>query len=189
MKNLIVALFLSCFFCTDTLVAQTTPGSRDTVETIQGFRSLYRYQNFYIGGQPTYEVLQWLKNKDVNTIINLRTVKENQDFAAASFTEEAVALQMGFIYHSLPVDGLKDHTPAKLDEMAGFLAGDKPVYIHCASAGRATQFFMAFLVKYRNYEIDKAIEVGKQLTFSFPLENLLDTKITMKALTQSDVTR
>jgi protein tyrosine phosphatase (PTP) superfamily phosphohydrolase (DUF442 family) len=189
MKNLIIALFILCFFWPDTLTAQTEAANQDTVETILGFRNLYRYQNFYIGAQPTYEVLQWLKNKDVNTIINLRTPKENQDFAASSFNEESIAALMGFIYHSIPVDGIKDHTPAKLDEMAGFLAEDKPVFIHCASAGRATQFFMAFLVKYRNYEIDRAIEIGKQLTFSFPLENLLDTQITMKAIAGTDVTR
>jgi protein tyrosine phosphatase (PTP) superfamily phosphohydrolase (DUF442 family) len=126
--------------------------------------------------------MQWLKGKGVGSIINLRTAKENQDFAGASYNEESVAAQMGLAYHSIPVDGSKDYTPAKLDEMAGLLTGDKPVFIHCASAVRATNFFMAYLVKYKHYGIDEAIEIGKHLNFSFPLENLLDTKITMKAL-------
>lgn len=158
------------------------PSKRDTVETIHEFRNLYKYQNYYLGGQPSYEVLQWLKSKGVNTIINLRSARENQDFTAGSFNEESVATQMGFKCHLIPIDGIKDYTPTKLDEMAVLLKENKPVFIHCASAGRVTYFFMAYLVKYQNYEINETIEVGKKLTFSFPLENLLDKKITMKAL-------
>lgn len=155
------------------------PINRDTVEIIQGFKNIYRYQNFYLGAQPSYEALEWLKSNGVNTIINLRTPRENQDFASSSFNEESVSTKMGFTYNSLPVDGIKDYTPLKLEEMAGYLTGEKPVFIHCASAGRATYFFMAYLVKYRNYGIDEAIEIGKKLTYSFPLENLLDSRITM----------
>jgi protein tyrosine phosphatase (PTP) superfamily phosphohydrolase (DUF442 family) len=182
MKTILIALFFLQFFGMNALHAQVIPTNRDMVETIPGFKNIYRYQNFYLGAQPSYEVIQWLKNKGVGTIINLRSVKENQDFASVSFNEEAVAAQMGFTYHSIPVDGIKDYTPAKLDEMAGLVTGDQPVFIHCAGAGRVTYFFMAYLVKYRNYEIDEAIEIGKKLTFSFPLENLLEMKITMKAL-------
>lgn len=153
--------------------------NRVTVETIEGFKNIYRYQNFYIGAQPSYEALEWLKSNGVSTIINLRTPKENQDFASSSFNEEFVSTKMGFTYYSLPVDGIKDYTPSKLAEMAGYLTDEKPVFIHCAGAVRATYFFMAYLIKYRNYGIDKAIEIGKKLTFSFPLENLLDSKITI----------
>jgi protein tyrosine phosphatase (PTP) superfamily phosphohydrolase (DUF442 family) len=184
MKNFFIALFFLCFFCMSTLFAQVTPVNRDTVETIQRFKNIYRYQNFYLGGQPSYEAMQWLKSKEVSIIINLRSAKENQDFTAVSFNEESVAVQMGFKYHSIQVDGIKDYTPAKLDEMAGLLMGDKPAFIHCAGAGRVTYYFMAYLIKYKNYGIDEAIEIGKKLTFSFPLENLLDTKITMKALAE-----
>ena len=93
MKN--TALFLLCFLCMSRLFAQGTPVNRDTVETIAGFKSIYRYQNYYLGSQPTYEALQWLKSKDVSIIINLRSVKENKDFSTVSFNEESLAVQMG----------------------------------------------------------------------------------------------
>lgn len=182
MKTIFIALCCICFFCMSTLFAQVMPVNRDTVETIQGFRNIYRYQNFYLGAQPNYEALHWLKSKGVRTIINLRTAKENQDFTLSSFNEEAIAVQMGFNYHAVPVDGVKDYTPAKLDEMAALLKEDNPVFIHCAGAIRVTHLFMAYLIKYKHYEVDEAIEIGKKLTFSFPLENLLDCKITMKIL-------
>jgi protein tyrosine phosphatase (PTP) superfamily phosphohydrolase (DUF442 family) len=182
MKKTFFALFCISFFCIGKLDAQVTPIIRDTVETIEGFRNISRYQHFYLGAQPSYEALQWLKSKGVGTIINFRSVKENTDFTSASYNEELVAKQLGFNYISIPVDGTKDYTPEKLDEFAGFLRDHKPVFIHCAGAYRVTYFFMAYLIKYQNYEMDEAIEIGKKLTFSFPLENLLDTKITMKAL-------
>lgn len=176
MKSIIVCLLVLNFVST---FAQVTAVKPDSVQTIEGFKNLYRYQNFYIAGQPSYEELQWLKDKGVTTIINLRSAKENQDFTSASFNEEIVAGQMGLKYYSVPVDGIKEHTPAKLKELSGLLS-DQPVLIHCASGGRATNFFMAYLVKNKGYSIDKAVEIGKKLNFSFPLENLLDTKITME---------
>lgn len=182
MKTISVVFLFACLFNVNNLNAQVTGVDCDSVEIISGFRNLYKYQNFYLGAQPSYEALQWLKNHGVGVIINLRSEKENQDFTSASFNEESVAASMGFEYHSIPVDGIKDHTPEKLRELTNLLTTDNPVLIHCAGAGRVTYFFMAYLVKSRGYEIDRAIEIGKKLTFSFPLENLLDTKISMKEL-------
>jgi uncharacterized protein (TIGR01244 family) len=175
MKPIIISLFF--LFSINSVFSQITPA--DSVQTIDGFKNLYHYQNFYIAAQPSYEELQWLKDKGVGTIINLRSTKENQDFTTGSFNEESVAKQLGFNYYSIPVDGMKDHTPAKLEEMSHLLS-DTPVLIHCASGGRATNFFMAYLVKNKGYTIDQAVAVGKKLSFSLPLENLLDMKITME---------
>jgi len=182
MKTISVIFLFACLFNLNRLNAQVTDVDSDSVENITGFRNLYKYQNYYLGAQPSYEALQWLRNLGVGLIINLRSEKENQDFTAASFNEESVAALMGFKYYSIPVDGSKDYTPEKLQELTNLLTKDDPVLIHCAGAGRVTYFFMAYLVKSRGYEIDRAIEIGKKLTFSFPLENLLDTKITMKEL-------
>jgi hypothetical protein len=40
---------------------------------------------------------------------------------------------------------------------------------------------IAYLVQYKGYELSDAIEFGKQMKFTFPLENLLDQKILWKA--------
>jgi protein tyrosine phosphatase (PTP) superfamily phosphohydrolase (DUF442 family) len=182
MKTISVVFLFACFLSMNNLYSQPTDVDRDSVEVINGFRNFYKYQNIYLSGQPSYEALQWLKNQGVGVIINLRSEKENQDFTAASFNEESIAASMGFKYYSIPVDGTKDYTPDKLKELTNLLTEDDPVLIHCAGAGRVTHFFMAYLVKSRGYEIDKAIEIGKKLTFSFPLENLLNIEITMKEL-------
>jgi protein tyrosine phosphatase (PTP) superfamily phosphohydrolase (DUF442 family) len=164
------------------LNAQFKDQSTDSVEVISQFKNLYRYQNYYLGGQPSYEALQWLRTKEVGTIVNLRSDKENSEFTASSFNEKDLAGQLGIKYYEIPVDGIKDYTPEKLQELTALMGGNESVLIHCAGAGRVTWFFMAYLVKSKGYSIDQAITIGKKLTFSFPLENLLDTRISMEAV-------
>ena len=177
MKSILIPLFISLSFACS-LSAQIT--QNDSVEVISQFKNMYKYQNFYLSGQPNYEALQWLAANNVGTIVNLRSDKENAEFASASFNEESVAKQMGYKYYMIPVDGIKDYTPGKLQELTALIGGNEPILIHCAGAGRVTWFFMAFLIKNKGYTLDQAISIGKKLTFSFPLENLLDTKISME---------
>jgi len=179
-----VIQFLICLFYASGLEAQDISLRSDTVEVIQQFRNLYKYQNFYLSGQPTYEALQYFKSEGVVKIINLRTERENSEFTAGSFNEEAVAGQMGFTYIMLPVDGTKDYIPGKLEEFSKLLSGNDTVLIHCAGAGRVTYFFMAWLVKCRGYTLNEAVEIGKRLTFSLPLEKLLGVEISMEAVSK-----
>lgn len=159
--------------------AQINNDKTDSVEVIQDFRYLYHYQNFYLSGQPTYETLLWLKEKGVQSIINLRTEKENSEFASGAFKEENLARELGFTYHNLPIDGTKDYTPEKLKAFSDLLTRDNIILIHCASAGRVTEFFMAYLITRQGYTIDEATAVGRKLRFSLPLEKLLGAEISL----------
>jgi protein tyrosine phosphatase (PTP) superfamily phosphohydrolase (DUF442 family) len=179
MKSIVLSCIIGLFFA-GSIKAQESAAKSDSVEVIQEFRNLYRFQNFYLSGQPTYEALQYLKSKGVVKIINLRTERENSEFTTTSFNEEAVAGQMGMKYCALPVDVTKDLTPAKLDEFSNLLNGDETILIHCAGAGRVTYFIMAWLVRSRGYTINKAVDIGKRLTFSLPIEKLLGTEISME---------
>ncbi len=172
----ISSLFFALFFIAGSLYAQITP-LQDSVEAVPGFKNLFHYQNYYISGQPAYELLQWLQNRDVHVIINLRSEKENSDFTAGAFNESRICTEMGFQYYSVPVDGLKDYTPARLDTLSALLSTNDPIFLHCASGGRATDFFMAYLVKSKGYTVNQAAEIGRNLKFTLPLEKLLDSKI------------
>lgn len=159
--------------------AQGKIEKNDSVEVINTFKNLYRYQNFYIGGQPNLEALQWLKSQGVNKIINLCTEKEIVHFSENAYNEMDNAENLGFVYHNIPVDASKDYSPEKLDLFSNYLAGDEKVLIHCAGGWRATDFFMAYLIKNRGYTINEAVEIGKKLKYSLPLEKLLDVEISM----------
>lgn len=172
--------FLILIFAAANLSAQISPVKKDTVEVLNDFKNLYHYQNYYISAQPAYETLQWLQSRGVRVIINLRSEKENTDFTPGAFNEVNVCKEMGFEYYSVPVDGLKDYTPAKLDTLSVLLNRNDQIFLHCASGGRATDFFMAYLVKSRGYSVNEAAEIGRKLRFSLPLEKLLDTKINLE---------
>lgn len=150
------------------------------VEKIEKFNYLYRYQNYYLGGQPTLEELQWLKAEGVTKIINLRTAKENNEYSATAFDEKSLAMEMGFEYVEIPVGGTKDHSPGKLKAVSNKINENEKILLHCRTAGRVTQFFMAYLVRHKGYSINEAVAIGKKMRFSFPLEQLLDIEIDMK---------
>jgi protein tyrosine phosphatase (PTP) superfamily phosphohydrolase (DUF442 family) len=173
------ALFALCLSI-GSLCAQVNPIKMDTVEVVSDFKNLYRYQNYYIGGQPTFELLQWLHARGARIIINLRSEKENADFFAGAFNEVNICKDLGFEYYSIPIDGPKDYTPAKLDTLSVLLKKNDQIFLHCASGGRSTDFFMAFLVKTKGYSVNQAAEIGRKLKFSLPLEKLLDTRIDLE---------
>ncbi len=156
-----------------------TQGDR-AVEVIEDYENLFRFQNYYLSGQPTLEALKWLKSEGVTRIINLRTVDENEIFAGEAFNEETLAKSLGYEYYNIPVDISVDYSPEKLMEISEQVNADEKILIHCRSAGRVTSFFMAYLVQTRAYSINEAVEVGKGLKYSFPLEQILDANIVME---------
>jgi protein tyrosine phosphatase (PTP) superfamily phosphohydrolase (DUF442 family) len=171
---------LAFFLVTASVSAQINPVKKDTVEVINDFKNLFHYQNYYISAQPAYETLQWLQSRGVHVIVNLRSDKENTDFTSGAFNEVRICKEMGFEYYSIPVDGMKDYTPAKLDSLSVLLNKNEQILIHCASGGRATDFFMAYLVKSKGYSVNEAAAIGRKLKFSLPLEKLLDTNIDLE---------
>lgn len=171
--------FLILCFAVANLSAQVTPVKTDSVEIVNDFKNLFHYQNYYIGAQPPYELLQWLRAKGVHSIINLRSEKENADFTAGAYNEVNLCRDLGFDYYSIPIDGMKDYTPANLEAVSVLLKTNDPVFLHCASGGRATDFFMAYLVKTVGYTVNEASGIGRKLKFSLPLEKLLDTRINL----------
>ena len=181
MKSRIIFSIFSLFLVFN-LNAQKTNDKTDTVELIKDFKNLYRYKTFYLSGQPSLEALQWLKSQKVTKIINLRSEKENNEYSESAYNEKNKTSELGFEYHNLPVNGTEDFSPEKLEAFLKLINEDEKILIHCRSAGRVTYFFMAYLIKTKGYSVNEAVEIGKKLKFAFPLEKLLDTKISMEIL-------
>jgi protein tyrosine phosphatase (PTP) superfamily phosphohydrolase (DUF442 family) len=178
----IITFFIFSFFIVFNGNTQDNIDKTERVEVINDFKYLYRYQNFYLSGQPTLEALQWLKSQGVNKIINLRSENENIEYSEYAYNEKINAQRLGFKYYSIPVDGNKDYTPENLDVFISLINKNEIILIHCLTAGRATNFFMAYLIKNKGYTINEAVEIGRNLRFSLPLEMLLDTKVSMEII-------
>jgi len=163
---------------------QAYPGV-DSVFQINEFKNMYQAGDFYLSGQPTLEALRWLKKNGVTSIINLRSEHELKRYAEYAYDEQSVAKDLGLHYYSLPIRGQSGYTSENLDTIGAILEGCRgKALIHCANCGRVTYVMMAYLVKYHDYSTREAIEFGKKLTFSFPLEGLLGKEINI-SLTES----
>lgn len=180
MKTSIIILFISLLIVNN-LNGQTSAENGNTVQKIEGYSNLFSYQNFYLGGQPTIEELRWLQSQGVTKIINLRSEEENNVFSEYAYNEKPIAEEFGFEYFSIPIDGIKDYTAEKLDEISNQLSTNDKILLHCRTAGRVTYFFMAYLIKSGGFTINEAVELGKNLKYSNPLEQILDTEILMEA--------
>jgi len=162
------------------LNAQTVSVHSDSVARITQFKDFYQYQNFYLTGQPSLEALQWLRSKNVVKIINLRTEEENKEFSEFAYNEKSVAEKMGFEYYSLPVNGIEGYTSENLENFINLLNKDEKIVIHCRSATRVTDFFMAYLINKEGYSINEAVKIGRKIKFHLPLEVLLEREIDMR---------
>ena len=113
-------------------------------------------------------------------VINLRSDKENKSFTEEAFNEGRIVKKLGMKYISIPVAERKDYSPESLSKFAEAIKSYKgKVLIHCAGAGRVGYFMMAYLIKYQNYSVDKAVEFGKQIRYFNYLEELIGEKMTM----------
>lgn len=152
----------------------------DEVIEIEEFEDLYVSGDFYMGGQPSYDMLKWLKSEGVELIINLRTESENDRFTSSSFNEEEILTEMGFKYKLIPVAYPDGYSPENLDAFTQTLAENNgKVFIHCARGGRVSSFMMAYLIREKGYSVNDALEFGKKLGYVFSLEDILGKKIKM----------
>ena len=155
----------------------------DSVFKVEGKKDLFRSTNFYFGGQPNLETLRWLKSEGVTVVINLRSEKENKEFAESSFNEENVAKELGMSYVSIPMGEKESYRPQTVDTFAVVLKAHKgKALIHCLSAGRVSFLWVAYLVRHRDYTLDDAVSIGKRIKYPTQLEDLLGAKISLTIL-------
>lgn len=163
-----------------TLQAQGTSHGASNVMPVAAFEDLYRYGNFYISAQPEVARLTWLKDHGVKTIINLRSEEENEDFKDEEYDEQFVAEKLGFNFYSLPIDGDAGFTPANQAAFNELADAETPTLVHCQSGRRATYLFVAYLVQEQGYSLQEAVNIGRQMKYSSPLEQLMDAEFIME---------
>jgi len=141
---------------------------------------LYQAGDFFLGGQPEMETLDTLESLGVTLIINIRTEQEVITQKSTGYDEESYVIKKGLDYIHVPIGGVAGYTPEAIHAINNSIKLTKgKVLIHCRSAGRATLAWMAWLIRYNNYSIDDAVNLGKMARFTFPLEELLGFPVSM----------
>jgi uncharacterized protein (TIGR01244 family) len=173
-----IALAVTLCWCAAAVPEGSTGAPGEAVVKIPAIKDLFQTGDIFIGGQPNLEALRWIKSQGVTLIVNLRSEPENKEFTATSFTEENLVKEMGMTYLSLPVGEKDSYAPKTVDKLAEALAASQgKTLIHCASGVRATNLWIAYLVRTRGRSLNEAIAIGKQMKFTFPVEDFLGVKV------------
>lgn len=138
----------------------------DSMGEMAGFSSrIYRDGRVYIGGQPDQDALRSLPGHEITAVINLRTAKEMGDTARVDFDEVALVDSLGLAYIEIPLGGKDNpYTPAAVDSFAAALDQHTgPVLLHCASGGRASHLWAAYLVRHRGWDVSTAYARGEAI--------------------------
>lgn len=123
-------------------------------ERVETTTRVFRDGEVFISGQPTERTLRDLADDGVMTVVSCRTGLEMN---GVSFDEPALVDELGLRYAHIPMGGHDGYTPAQVEAFARVLeSADGPVYLHCASGGRARSLWLAYLVEHRNVSPDEA---------------------------------
>lgn len=116
------------------------------------------------GGQPTPEQLEQLKAAGVKVVVDLRDPMEQRPF-----DEPAKVRELGLEYVNVPVrpGATSDQ---QLDRVREVLqnAGDKPVFLHCATANRVGGALLPHLILDQGVREEDAVERAMQVGLRSP---------------------
>jgi len=152
----------------------TIPESGEEILKLDSKINLYQAGDFYISGQPNDSVLRLLKEKNLHLVINVRTPQEMALLKKEGFDEEALLDSLSISYVNVPIGGEYGFNKEAILEINNVIKQHKGnVMIHCRSAGRATNAWMAWLINYQNIPVNDAILLGREMQFNLYLEDLL----------------
>jgi uncharacterized protein (TIGR01244 family) len=146
-----------------------------------GYQDVFvQVDELYISGQPTAEALAKLKSEGVTTVINLRTPSEMDNREYVPFDEKVVVDSLGLEYIHIPLGGTEfPYTNEALLKFANAIdKAEGKVLLHCTVGRRASNMWAAYLIQFKGFEPNKAIEYAKAVNFGeWPLEGLLGKKM------------
>jgi uncharacterized protein (TIGR01244 family) len=133
--------------------AAQTPIPSTAPEDFSNIQNFLRVnEQFCTGGQPSMENLRKMKSEGVRSVLNLRRANEY------NFEEEAAtAKRLDLHYFHIPVDknSLKDEQVEEFLKVTGD-PQNRPIFIHCTSAGRVSAFWMIRRALVDNWKVQDA---------------------------------
>jgi len=148
---------------------------------VKGFQEVFaEVDNLYISGQPDKESFAKLKSEGVSTVVNLRTDSEMSNRENVPFDEKAVVDSLGMEYIHIPLGGTDNpYNNEALVKFGDAVTNAKgKVLIHCTVGRRASYMFAAYLIQFKGFSPNQAIEYAKAVNFGeWSLEGLLGKKL------------
>ena len=181
LKNIMLCIWFSIF--TQSVLSQDSVSFPIKLD-LAGFQEVIaQVDNIYISGQPEKESFAKLKSVGVTTVVNLRTPSEMDNREYVPFDEKAVVDSLGLEYIHIPLGGTEfPYTNEALLKFADAVVKAKgKVLLHCTVGRRASNMWAAYLIEFKGFEPNKAIENAKAINFGeWPLEGLLGKKMILE---------
>jgi uncharacterized protein (TIGR01244 family) len=149
---------LSCIFLSACSQGNGTANAGDQSQPAISFKNSRQvFPNLYVGGQPSKEELQSIKEAGVQVLINVRTLEEPGQENMANISAE-----MGFEYVSIPVAGKAGVTIANAEKLRDALgsAGDRTTALFCGSGNRAAALLAMKAFHLENQTAEQAMALG-----------------------------
>jgi len=163
MKKLTIAVCVVLPLAATAVAQMKHPQTRGdgSFDELEMYRFHLRRVNdtFWTGGQPPISELKSLKEAGIKVILDLQATNEH-DVAA----EAAEAKRLGMRYINIPVE----YMAPKPEQLTEFLKltddpQNRPMFIHCTMAIRASAFWMARRVLRDGWTLEKAEAEAQQL--------------------------
>ena len=133
----------------------------------------------YVAGQPDQAAFEAYVADGVTAVVNLRTPGEMSNPEQVPFDQVALLDQLGLDYVEAPIGGAAyPYSTAAVDALAQAIDDtDGKVLLHCRSAGRASQVWAAYLVKYEGLSEADAVRHAQAISLNgaFKRDELLGT--------------
>ncbi len=147
-------------FVLDASAQQTTAQAKAEVEGIPHYKRLSA--ELAVGGQPSDEALEKLRELGFKAILNLRTPREGSE------EERKKAEALGLDYYNIPITP-DTITEEKVQEFSRILReAEKPLLVHCASSNRVGGLWYIHRALDDGLPEDKALEEAKQAGLRSP---------------------
>lgn len=149
--------------------------------------TVYRDGRFLVSAQPDEATIRAVHAEGVGTIISCRS---DEEMAELGFDEPALAQSLGMRYVHVPMGRDHGYSP---DQLATFTRAmresDGPVYVHCASGGRARTAVMAYLIREQGYSVNEARNAAVRLGEDRPALDQMLGETVVYGLTDRDLER
>lgn len=132
------------------------------ITDIEGMNFLFKVNNLFLGGQPSENSLDGLKDLGIKKVVNLRAFSEG-DF---TFEEEYFSKE-NIDYVHFPILGEAGFDREAIDRLNKLISEDN-ILIHCASANRVAGWLITFLVEEQGIDFDKATDIAMQSGLTNP---------------------
>lgn len=122
--------------------------------------TIYEYDRYLISGQPSEADLARVAERGVTTVVNLRSVEETETL---SYDQQAAVEALGMTYVHIPMGRDHGYNPEQIEAVAQLLeSSDKPVYMHCASGGRARLLWTGYMVDRQSMPLAEATRIAEE---------------------------